>query len=489
MRTTSQQKPQLKDNQGVQFDKTLHLHAQDSTNTNDKAIDSNATTNFKHSFGNMPIYAAPLIQTKLSANAAINNNENQRALNFSEMAALGLNGTGVSLPYLKLIQSSFGNYDLSNVRTYLGPHAKAMNDLMGSEAYATGENIAFAGTPTLHTAAHEAAHVVQQRNGVHLKNNVGEPGDDYEKHANAVADIVVQGKQAEPVLKMMPDHTKSQNSKQPVQLQSKSKPNQIANSQKMPEWQVLVFQKMFLEWFAYDKIKSPIVMEIAKKYVNRPGIRFNTEKIVMDMGYGEKKIIPAHHEPTIDRIYWALYPAIDLKKTGKGDVLNDWSFKKENEPELEKKSDEEKLLEIGKFGSKKAVSEILKKKPVLNLGIETIMSGEVTPTSVLQFLSEKPVAEWIAVNILKVSTKVAAKAISGIGWFWLAYDIGELLLSLNELEEKKLSPYQMENARIVADVKAYLAGKQRAAAFEELLKKPLEIKYNTAVNDKTRVSK
>ena len=71
MRTTSQQKPQLKDNQGVQFDKTLHLHAQDSTNTNDKTIDSNATTNFKHSFSNMPVHAGgPVVQTKLSVNEA-----------------------------------------------------------------------------------------------------------------------------------------------------------------------------------------------------------------------------------------------------------------------------------------------------------------------------------------------------------------------------------------------------------------------------------
>lgn len=61
---------------------------------------------------------------------------------------------------------------------------------MGAEAFATGDRVAFAGSPDLHTAAHEAAHVVQQRAGVQLKGGVGEAHDRYEQHANAVADAV-----------------------------------------------------------------------------------------------------------------------------------------------------------------------------------------------------------------------------------------------------------------------------------------------------------
>ena len=52
----------------------------------------------------------------------------------------------------------------------------------------------------LHIAAHEAAHVVQQRGGVQLKGGVGEVGDAYEQHADQVADAVVQGKSAEALL-------------------------------------------------------------------------------------------------------------------------------------------------------------------------------------------------------------------------------------------------------------------------------------------------
>src|SRR6185295_18756758 len=71
---------------------------------------------------------------------------------------------------------------------------------LGAHGYATGNSVAFAGTPDLHTAAHEAAHVVQQRAGVHLKNGLGEVGDVHERHADAVADKVMRGESAESLL-------------------------------------------------------------------------------------------------------------------------------------------------------------------------------------------------------------------------------------------------------------------------------------------------
>ena len=71
---------------------------------------------------------------------------------------------------------------------HVGGAATAANDAMGAEAYATGNHVAFRAAPDLHTAAHEAAHVVQQRAGVALKGGVGEAGDPYEQHADAVAD-------------------------------------------------------------------------------------------------------------------------------------------------------------------------------------------------------------------------------------------------------------------------------------------------------------
>jgi hypothetical protein len=115
-------------------------------------------------------------------------------------ANAGVAGPGGSLPFGDRIQSLFGAHDVTEVRAHTGPEAAAANASLGSTAYATGNDIAFAGAPDLHTAAHEAAHVVQQRGGVQLKGGVGEAGDTYERHADAVADKVVQGQSAESLL-------------------------------------------------------------------------------------------------------------------------------------------------------------------------------------------------------------------------------------------------------------------------------------------------
>ncbi|MEO8844312.1 MAG: toxin C-terminal domain-containing protein [Kofleriaceae bacterium] len=62
----------------------------------------------------------------------------------------------------------------------------------------------FAESPDLHTAAHEAAHVVQQQAGVQLKGGIdGGKGDPHEEHADAVADKVVRGESAEGLLDTM----------------------------------------------------------------------------------------------------------------------------------------------------------------------------------------------------------------------------------------------------------------------------------------------
>jgi hypothetical protein len=117
-----------------------------------------------------------------------------------EIADAGTSGAGAPLPFLDQIQRSFGRHDVTGARAHTGAEAGEAARAIGAEAYATGDQIAFAGSPSLHTAAHEAAHVVQQRAGVHLKDGVGEVGDTYEQHADAVADRVVRGESAEDLL-------------------------------------------------------------------------------------------------------------------------------------------------------------------------------------------------------------------------------------------------------------------------------------------------
>jgi len=117
-----------------------------------------------------------------------------------DAAAHGISGSSTGLPYAGQIQRLFGRHDISNIEAHTDAVATAGAQAMGAQAYATGNRVAFASPPDLHTAAHEAAHVVQQRAGIHFKGGVGEAGDPYERNADAVADRVVRNESAEDLL-------------------------------------------------------------------------------------------------------------------------------------------------------------------------------------------------------------------------------------------------------------------------------------------------
>lgn len=74
-----------------------------------------------------------------------------------------MQGTGRQLPHYDKIQASFGQHDIS--------------------------------------------HVLYSNRQVQLKGGVGEAGDSYEKHADQVANLVVQGKSVEQVLNRVVDST------------------------------------------------------------------------------------------------------------------------------------------------------------------------------------------------------------------------------------------------------------------------------------------
>jgi Domain of unknown function (DUF4157)/Pre-toxin TG len=115
-----------------------------------------------------------------------------------DAAARGVSATTSVLPFADQIQESFGpEHDISKIQAHVGsdaPHA------MGAEAFASGNHVVFAGQPDLHTAAHEAAHVIQQAHGVNLYGGIGEAGDAHERHADAVANRVVAGQSAADLL-------------------------------------------------------------------------------------------------------------------------------------------------------------------------------------------------------------------------------------------------------------------------------------------------
>lgn len=112
-------------------------------------------------------------------------------------AARGVESPTTALPHGDKIQAAFGDHDVSKIQAHVG--GNTANE-MGANAYAAGNHVVFDRQPDLHTAAHEAAHVVQQAKGVHLYGGVGEAGDTHERHADAVADRVVAGQSARDLL-------------------------------------------------------------------------------------------------------------------------------------------------------------------------------------------------------------------------------------------------------------------------------------------------
>ncbi len=102
-----------------------------------------------------------------------------------EAAATGIASPTTALPHAERIQASFGpEHDVSKIHAHIDPES---THAMGAQAYATGNHVVFAEYPDVETAAHEAAHVVQQAQGVNLKGGLGESGDAYEQNADAVA--------------------------------------------------------------------------------------------------------------------------------------------------------------------------------------------------------------------------------------------------------------------------------------------------------------
>ncbi|MBL8620933.1 MAG: DUF4157 domain-containing protein [Myxococcales bacterium] len=116
------------------------------------------------------------------------------------IAARGMTGAATALPHGATIQRAFGRHDVSQTPAHVGGAAAEASAALGARAYAANGAVAFADGPDLFTAAHEAAHVVQQRAGVQLAGGVGAAGDPYEQHADRVAAAVVAGASAEAIL-------------------------------------------------------------------------------------------------------------------------------------------------------------------------------------------------------------------------------------------------------------------------------------------------
>jgi hypothetical protein len=149
-----------------------------------------------------PAAAQKILQRKLEQRRAARRSE-ESAAQVHTAADIGTSGASGPLPHRDAIQQSFGKHDVSHIKAHTDERAAEGAEAMNAEAFASGSHVAFAGSPSLHTAAHEAAHVLQQRRGVQLKSGVGEAGDAHEQQADEVAQRVVRGESAEPILDQM----------------------------------------------------------------------------------------------------------------------------------------------------------------------------------------------------------------------------------------------------------------------------------------------
>lgn len=448
----------------------------------DNTVAGSPRQDFGNDFSRVPL--------QRSARAAADR-PHDRAADFGAIAAHGVTGAAEPLPYLDRIQSSFGCHDVTRVRAHLGRAATEASRQMGAQAYAFGDRVAFAAQPSLHTAAHEAAHIVQQRSGVHLKNNIGEPGDAYEKHADAVADLVVAGGQAESMLDHSVGGTGGRNAQSVAadDAQTRSPALQMRSIAK-PEkpLQIPGLKEAIEKWAAVDKIKAPLVRALAKAYINRPGHLANVDRVVLDTPYGGNKVVPIIHEPSEEQVFDALYMAMDLKKTGKVGNAADWSLKWMGET-AQPKTHDDKRDEVATFLGEQAVSKTFK-STALDIGMvgaKSLVTGELSMVAAIEAISE-PVAKWILYKGLNVSARVVVKAIPVIGWIWMAYDIADLLVSLNQPAEKALSPRQRERGYIVDAVKAFLEQKEAAARLDATLKKPFDPGLEPLAKDHTSVA-
>ena len=157
----------------------------------DDAGDPAGTGPFRLPEGTRQYYG---LQTKLNLGASPADGDHVK-----DAAQRGLSGAAHSLPHQAEIQRAFGRHDVGHVRAHTDEQAVQSCRDLNAEGFATGDRVAFAGSPSLHTAAHEAAHVVQQQHGVQRKSDGG-GGDVYERHADEVADRVVRGESAEALL-------------------------------------------------------------------------------------------------------------------------------------------------------------------------------------------------------------------------------------------------------------------------------------------------
>ncbi|MBL8635725.1 MAG: DUF4157 domain-containing protein [Myxococcales bacterium] len=159
-----------------------------------------------------------------------------------QVAKAGIAGSGQKLPFAERIQASFGHHDVSKISAHLGPSAQRSSLALRARAYTTAGHIAFGETPSLHTVAHEAAHAIQQHQGLSLSDGLSTPGDVYEQQADEVARRVEHGQSCQDLL----DRNQGQN-------QGQSQGQSQSQSQSQSQTSSSAIQRLILRFGDIEK--------------------------------------------------------------------------------------------------------------------------------------------------------------------------------------------------------------------------------------------
>lgn len=119
-------------------------------------------------------------------------------------SAADLGAGGGPLPHHEEIQAAFGPFSLLGVRAQVGGPAAGAAEAMNADGFTNGAMVGLLDADPW-TAAHEAAHAVQQSGGLSLPGGEGHADDHNERHADAVADRVVRGQSAVDLLSQVAD--------------------------------------------------------------------------------------------------------------------------------------------------------------------------------------------------------------------------------------------------------------------------------------------
>ncbi|MED5373371.1 MAG: DUF4157 domain-containing protein [Myxococcota bacterium] len=228
-----------------------------------------------------------------------------------EIAAQAVSGTSSPLPHRDTIQAAFGAHSLQGVQSFQDTQARAANDQLGSGGLAVDGQVALKRTD-LHTAAHEAAHVVQQRGGVQLSGGVGAAGDVYERHADAVADKVVSGQSAEGLLDQVASPGAGPKSGG-VQLDRGNPVNELGDQEKVNR----VGLEEELAWASIERVDKQesangiVLAETDAQEMGLPVMKLETEGF--DRGGGLSGCMELVHGP-LPRAEYQRQAYVDAKK-------------------------------------------------------------------------------------------------------------------------------------------------------------------------------